>query len=174
MRADSANAETISRVVDIGSLDGSGVRHVLEPTEAERAAIARRLGIPAIKSLRGEFLLTPTRGGVDIALNLSAVTERICVASLEPLDEVVHEEIRMAFDRNFNELDTEELGEGDISREPLEGDEIDIGELLVQHLSLSLDPFPRKKDAASLSERFRDAASSSPFSVLKGLADRES
>ena len=175
MTAPLANRETISQVIDVSALDHSGARHILEPTDAERAAIARRLDIPAIKTLRGEFLLTPTRGGVDIVLKLAAEAERICIASLEPVDETIREEIRMSFDRNFAEEENgDDFSESEILREPLEGDEIDIGEVLVQHLSLSLDPYPRRKDAESLAEKFRGAALSTPFSAIKGFADRES
>jgi len=165
--------ETISRIIDVSTIGDVGETIVLEPTAEERAAIAKRLGVPAVKSLRGEFFVTPTRGGVDIKLNLAAVAERICVVSLEPLDEEISETIVLSFDRNYVE-DEDDISDSDIVREPLDGVEIDVGELLVQHLSLALDPYPRKKSATPLTEKFRDAALSSPFSVLKGLADRES
>ncbi|MEK7265027.1 MAG: hypothetical protein AAB227_02910 [Pseudomonadota bacterium] len=174
MTADIALPPTFSRIIDVKTLDEAGARHVLEPTQAELSAIARRLDIPAIKRLRGEFTLKPTHAGVDIALKLDAEAARICVASLEPLDETIREEIKMSFDRNYAEDETEDFDDSDIVREPLKGGEIDIGELLVQYLSLSLDPFPRKAGAESLTEKFRDAALSSPFSALKGFGDRES
>lgn len=174
MTAPSVKHDTISRLVDVASLDASGADYIIEPTEAERAVIAKRLDIPAIKSLRGEFQLTPVRGGVDIRLKVDAEAERICVASLEPMRETIREEIRMQFDRNHVEGESDDIADSELLREPLEGDELDLGELLVQHLSLSLDPYPRKDGAESLADKFRDAASSSPFSALKGLADRES
>lgn len=174
MTAPGVKYETISRLVDVASLDASGGDYVIEPTEAERAAIAKRLGIPAIKSLRGEFRLTPLRGGVEIRLKIDAEAERICVASLEPMRETIREEIRMQFDRNYAEDESDDLADSELLREPLDGDELDLGELLVQHLSLSLDPYPRKEGAEGLADKFRDATSSSPFSALKGLADHES
>ena len=173
MTTETAIPGAISRVIEIGSLGHAQAGHVLEPTETELAAIAQRLDIPALKYLRGEFMVTPTRAGVDIVLKLSAEAERICVASLEPLIEAVREEIRMAFDRNYVDDGTVDFAAGDTLHEPLTGDQIDIGELLVQHLSLSLAPFPRKPGAESLAEKYRDAALSSPFSTLKGIVDRE-
>ncbi|OFW98773.1 MAG: hypothetical protein A3E78_06685 [Alphaproteobacteria bacterium RIFCSPHIGHO2_12_FULL_63_12] len=174
MTAENIVPETISRVIDVGSLEETGARHVLEPTQTELAAIARRLGIPAVNKLRGEFELTPTHAGADVILRLDAETVRTCVASLEPMLETIREEIRMSFDRNYVEDDAEDFSEDDVLREPLLGGEIDIGELLVQHLSLLLDPYPRKTDAESLAGKFRDATLLSPFSSLKGLVDRES
>lgn len=174
MTASGVKHETISRLVDVASLDAQGADYVVEPTEAERAAIARRLDIPAVNRLRGEFQLTPVRGGVDILLRIDAEAERICVASLEPMRETIREDIRMQFDRNYVEDESDDLADSDLLREPLAGDDIDLGELLVQHLSLSLDLYPRKEGAESLADKFRSAASASPFSVLKGLADRDS
>jgi hypothetical protein len=45
---------------------------------------------------------------------------------------------------------------------------IDIGELAVQYLSLSLDPYPRKPDA-SWPATGAEAEPASPFAVLRGL-----
>lgn len=166
--------DTISRFVDITTVDAGGADFVIETNEGERAAIAKRLDIPGLQSLRGSFRLTPVRGGVEVRLALDAVAERICVASLEPMTETIREEFTLVFDRNFEADDLDEFAESETLREPLEGDEIDLGEILVQHLSLSLDPFPRKSGAESLADKFRDATSASPFSALKGLVDRDS
>ncbi len=173
MTAPGVKHDTISRPVDVASLDASGADYVVEPTEAERAAVAKRLNIPAIKSLRGEFQLRPAHGGVDVRLKIDAEAERICIASLEPVRETIREEIRMQFDRNYVEGESADLADGDLLREPLAGDELDLGELLVQHLSLSLDPYPRKEGAESLAAKFREASSASPFSALKGLVGRD-
>lgn len=170
MTAPGAEHSTISRIVDISVLDAAGARFIVEPTEEERAAIAKRLDVPAITKLRGDFLLTPIRGGVDIVLLIGAETERTCVASLEPMIEAIREEVRIEFDRNYAEEEDRDFAETGVLREPLESAEIDLGELLVQHLSLSLDPYPRKDGAESLADKFRDATSVSPFLPLEGLA----
>lgn len=170
MTAPGAKHDTISRIVDISVLDAAGAKFVVEPNEEERAAIAKRLDIPAVRKLRGDFLLTPIRGGVDIALILDAETERACVASLEPMTETIREEVRVEFDRNYAEEEDRDFSETGILREPLDSAEVDLGELLVQHLSLSLDPYPRKDGAERLADKFRDATSVSPFLPLKGLA----
>ena len=51
--------------------------------------------------------------------------------------------------------------------EPIEGDVIDLGGYLVEHLSLELDPFPRKPGAVF--EQPPEPGEISPFAVLKGL-----
>lgn len=170
MTTPGAEHNTISRIVDISVLDAAGARFIVEPSEEERAAIAKRLDVPAIRKLRGDFLLTANRGGVAIVLIIDAETERTCVASLELMTEEIREEARIEFDRNYAGEEDRDFAETEVMREPLETAEIDLGELLVQHLSLSLDPYPRKDGAESLADKFRDATSVSPFLPLRGLA----
>lgn len=162
---------TLSRLIIISGLDAAGADYAIEATVAERIAIAQRLDIPALNSLTGKFRLTPMRGGVEIRLALEAEAERTCVVSLEPMIETIHDAVTMQLLRAY---DPEAyLNDDDIMRERLDGDEIDLGELLVQFLSLSLAPYPRKRDAAPLLEKYRDATSLSPFAALKGQGDRE-
>jgi hypothetical protein len=162
---------TFSHLVELASLPEQGASIVIQPDAKERDAIAARLDLPALPRLRGEFSLRPFSGGVDIDLLLDAEAQRVCVVTLEPMTEIIHEEIAMQFSRDLND---EEIDPDDpIMREPLEGEAIDLGEILVQHLSLSLAPHPRKADADQVLEKYRGAASTSPFAGLKGLIDRE-
>ena len=166
-----AERATLSRVILVSDLDASGTDYAIEASAVERRDIAARLDIPALNRLSADFRLTPTRGGVDIRFTLNAETERICVVSLEPMREVIHEmvtlELRRAYDPD------EDIDDDEVIRERLDGDEIDIGELLVQFLSLSLDPYPRKPRAEPLLEQYCDATSTSPFASLKRLVDRD-
>lgn len=173
MTAADGKPEIFSRIVEIASLDPDGADYVIEPNEAEREAIAGRLDIPALKELRGAFKLTPIRGRVNVLLLIEAEAVRSCVVSLEPMAETIREYVEMQFSRAFEETESDEAQEDGIFREPLIDDQIDLGELLTQHLSLSLAPYPRREGAKSLAENFRDATSASPFSVLKGLIGRE-
>lgn len=157
-------------VVEIAALQRGKNRFHLAPDEAQRRKIADRLSEPSIEALEGDFILTPFSGGVDLDLHVTGRINRLCVASLEPLVEVVDERYAIRFERNF----AEDADDGDaevFSREPLEGDTLDLGEILIQHLSLSLDPHPRKPGAKSLAESYRDPVNLSPFSGLKGIVD---
>jgi uncharacterized metal-binding protein YceD (DUF177 family) len=167
-----ADLKTISTVIDIQSLPEAGAEYKLEPNDDERRAIAARLDVQSVDTLRGEFAIRAVRGGVEIEMRINATVGRICVSSLEPMTEAIDEKIKISFERNYSE-DIECEDQDDILREPLDGEDIDIGELLVQHLSLGLDPYPRKAGALGLVDKYRDAASTSPFDALKGLAKRE-
>lgn len=168
---DAPDRTTFSHMIELASLAEKGASVIVQPNDQEREAIARRLDLPALHRLRGEFRLRPIGGGIDAVLQLDAEAERTCVVTLEPMTEIIREEIAMQFIRD---LDDEEIDPDDpVMREPLEGDAIDLGEILVQHLSLSLIPHPRKADADQILEKYRGAASTSPFAGLKGLVDRE-
>ena len=158
---------TLSHTINISALHDHDVEILVEANEHQRAAIARRLAIPALNLLRGAFTVHPVRGGAEIRLRLDADAERRCVASLEPMTEKIAEEIIMQFDHNYTEAD--EADEGEEWREPLEGDEIDLGELLVQHLSLALDPYPRRAGAEPLVVAKDTAAIATPFAALKSI-----
>jgi uncharacterized metal-binding protein YceD (DUF177 family) len=157
--------------VEVAALHPGENRFHLAPGPDTRRAIAERLGEPGIDSLKGDFLLRPGSSGVDLDLHLTARVNRICVASLEPMVELVDERYAIRFERDFVESDVDEVAEGLIAREPLEGETLDLEEILIQHLAISLDPHPRKTGAKSLAEDYRDPVNLSPFSGLKGLVD---
>ncbi len=161
--------DNVHAVVEIAALHRSRNTFHLAPDEQARREIAERLGEPGIPALEGDFILTPFGGGVELTLHLRARVDRLCVASLEPLAELVDEHYSIRFERDFE--DDGENDEEELSREPLEGDTLDLAEILVQHLSVSLSPHPRKEGARSLAEAYRDPVNLSPFSGLKGIVD---
>lgn len=167
---DDSENPALTKMIAVGDLPPGGADFSIDADESQRRAIARRLDIRGLSRLAGTFRATPFKGGVAIQLKLEAIAERQCVVSLEPMTETINETINMRFDRAFRDGDFEE---DDLLIEPLEGDAIDLGELLVQHLSLSLDPYPRKPGAKSLLGNYRSAASPSPFAVLKDVAKGE-
>ena len=61
----------------------------------------------------------------------------------EPVNSIVDEEVDLVFARdtegicNIADLD---------DAEPLEGETLDIGEIVAEELSLAMDPYPRRRD----------------------------
>jgi uncharacterized metal-binding protein YceD (DUF177 family) len=155
--------------LEIAALHRGENRFQISPDEPARRAIAERLGEPGVEALDGEFTLRPLGGGVDLDLRVTARVRRVCVASLEPMVETIDERYKIRFERDFDEGAANE--DGETAREPLDGDVLDLEEILIQHLTLSLDPHPRKTGARSLVEGYRDPLNLSPFAGLKGLVD---
>lgn len=158
-------------VIEIAALSPGENRFHLSPDEQARAAIAERLGEPGVEALSGDFVIEPFRGGVMARLRVAARVNRLCVASLEPMTEVIDERYAIRFERNYAEDIELENAAGEIAHEPLEGDALDLDELLIQHLALSLSSHPRKGGASSLAETYKDPVILSPFAGLKGIVD---
>ncbi len=97
---------------------------------------------------------------------MDAALTRECVASLEPFQEILTEKFDVDFLRAQPEPGEEEDWD---APEVHEGDRLDLGEILVQQLSLSMSPFPRKEGARSLAEAYAPPELASPFAALKGV-----
>jgi hypothetical protein len=126
--------------------------HRVVASDAERAALAQRFGLLELPALSAELRLRRARAGryVEIDGVLQARVVQSCVVTLEPVDSALDEPFALLLGpigAPAPEPASSELIVDLDEPEPLEGDEIDIGELVAQQLSLALDPYPRAKDA---------------------------
>jgi uncharacterized metal-binding protein YceD (DUF177 family) len=165
----------------------------IEADAKERAALAERLELEEIRSLRATFRLRRVRGEmVRVRGRVEAEVVQTSVVSLEPVENRVEEEIEALFappelvPEDDLELSIDPLGEDD--PEPMENGRIDLGELAAQHLSLALDPYPRRPEEA-LDPALGEVAESgpphpgeaaeeepprrNPFAALAKLKDKE-
>ena len=134
-----------SRPVPLGLVGPEGRREILEADEPERAALARRFGIPAVESLRAELRLSPeTDGTVRAEGRLVADVVQTCVVTLEPVQQRVEEDVALRLLSSGREPQDE----------PDEVDEVatrhgvaDLGEAVAEQLALALDPYPRAPGA---------------------------
>jgi uncharacterized metal-binding protein YceD (DUF177 family) len=168
-----------SRVIDI---EGAGDTPALFPLEAnatERAALARRFGLPAIDLLKAQIRLQRVHGGSALRLTgrIEADLTQTCVVSLEPVQDHVDDEFTLLFAADAPSDTIADDPEREESwAEPLPAGGLDIGEVVAQHLFLALDPYPRRADAA-LEGRWVEApdpAADSPFSALAKLKAKPS
>lgn len=139
-----------SRPINVDQVSGREVRESLSASPAERQALARRLDLQSVNSLTALVRLRRVRGGqmIRITGTLEADVVQTCVVSLEPLPAHVQESFQALFaPAHLVPKEPEELAyDTDDSEDPpevIEGGRIDIGELVAQHLSLALDPYPR-------------------------------
>ena len=157
----------------------NGVTVEISADTQECAALARRFGLVAIDSLTATVTIEP--GEEDHLLRLrgrfAADVTQSCGVTLEPVaghvegilegaystDEKAAGAVRhMAPDADI------EPGEDDLP-EHLEGDEIDIGEVVAEHLGLHLDPYPRRPGVIFSTEDGEEPVLASPFAVLREL-----
>jgi hypothetical protein len=175
-----------SRPVAIERIGTTWRTETITADDAERAALATRFGLVDLPALAAEVRLRRARAGryVEIDGTLRAAVVQTCVVTLEPAPATLAE----AFDLLLGPIGGagDDAGGGELvvdldQPEPLDGDAVDIGELVAQQLSLALDPYPRAPDAPPLEageagsgapspEPGTAARPESPFAVLLSRA----
>jgi uncharacterized metal-binding protein YceD (DUF177 family) len=175
-----------SRLVRVADVPSSGLVKTFAATPAERAALADRLGVLEIRLLEGDVAIRPHgRAGIAIAGTFRAEVAQACVVTLEPVEQSLSGEFSARYLpeaeaarlHGGNRVEEGELvlsAEGDDPPETMEDGRIDFGEAVAQHLSLALDPFPRKEGVSipEINNPEEKSARPSPFAVLKGLRDK--
>lgn len=146
----------------------------LEPDAAERARIAKQLGLESLPALVADVTVKPWLDGAEIVGRFKATVEQQCSVTLEPLEQPARGEIEVrvvpagspnAPGESSHELELE-LDAPD-PPDVLEGDTIDVSAYVVEHLALEIDPFPRKPGVEF--DYQPPAVEESPFAVLKNL-----
>jgi len=165
-----------SRPVPLDEIRGKTIRRSIEATEAERQRLADRFGLSVIDALTATLSLEALdKGRLVVAKGaFDADVTQTCVVTLEPLPRNLSEsfEIRLAVEPNSDETAIAIVDPTlEDEPEPLESDSVDLGELVAQHLSLALDPYPRA-DGAELDTEVQatgNPASDGPFAELAQL-----
>jgi hypothetical protein len=142
--------------------------------EAARAAIARSLDLESLDSLEAEIELSAWLDGATLSASWRAEIVQICGVSLDPfstrLDGRFSVRIVPAGSANAPPPPEGEIVIDPAAEDPpdvLEGESIDLGGYVVEHLALEIDPFPRKPGIEF--EPPPEPAAPSPFDVLRGL-----
>jgi uncharacterized metal-binding protein YceD (DUF177 family) len=144
---------------------GAAMRIEVEANEAEREAVARRMGLVALPLLTCAFVLSRGQGTtVQAQGSLRARVVQSCVVTLEPFEAELEEAFAVRFVPEAALTDAVEIEDED--EIPYAGGTIDLGEATSEQLALALDPFPRKPGAA-FSDDEADAPSG-PFASLAG------
>ena len=160
--------------VEVARIPTTAMKIELEASEKERAALAKRFGIPSVNSLKASVVLKALGGGrVRVTGSFDADVTELCVVSLDPFDERVRDSFSVLYSTGNEELslktneidfDADEKEEKDV----IENGRIDVGELVAEYLSLALDPFP-KRPGVEFSAYFEEDKAENPFSVLEKL-----
>jgi uncharacterized metal-binding protein YceD (DUF177 family) len=156
-----------------------GERLDLVADEAERRAIADRLGLSALGRLEAHATLSPTRRVVRAEGRIAATLEQSCVVTNDPVAVHVDEPFAILFmpPPRTGASDQEiELGEQDCDVVFYDGAAIDLGTAIADSLALCIDPYPR---SASADSALREVGilteeQASPFAALAALKGRSS
>ncbi|HTW71343.1 MAG TPA: DUF177 domain-containing protein [Acetobacteraceae bacterium] len=154
----------LHRPVPADRIGPEGFDVLVEATPAELAALALRMRIPAVESLRCAFHLVRLTAATILAEGrLQAHVVQTCVVSLEDFPADIDEAFRVRFVPAGQESDDpdpeadDEIGYA--------GGMLDLGEAAAEQLALTLDPYPRAP-GAELPELDAEAAAH-PFAALR-------
>lgn len=139
-----------SHWVDLSDIDQKGLEVTLTLDESARATLAEAFDLLDLPAVSAQATIWPADEGVTLRFHLRAQVVQQCVVTLEPVPGDVDETItlhytpRAVLDETHRVVD---IANDDDPPEPLDGDRLDLGAAVAEHLALSLDPFPRKADA---------------------------
>jgi len=171
-----AATNEFSRIVTPDRLGGPKVTESIEASLAEREAVARRLGILSVERLAAQVTVKSVGNQLFRVLGAwQAEVRQACVVTLEP----VAESLEGDFEVDYQAGDAAASHEADVVIDPEAADPaeilpeegIDLGELVVQEVSVALDPYPRAP-GAEVPEQYRPPEveeDEGPFSALKAL-----
>lgn len=168
--------------IKVGHVSHNPLEVRLQADERERNALAALWGILGVEGLSAELKIRRwKKDGVKVLGTVHAEVTQACVVTLDPVAQVIDEEIEEIFVPEGSALariPANDAGEivvdpdGPDLPEPFAGDEIDIGAFVAEMAAMALDPYPRKPDVR-FGGHVEDAAAEekkpSPFAVLKKL-----
>jgi uncharacterized metal-binding protein YceD (DUF177 family) len=150
----------------------------LEPDAAERAKVAKDLGLVSLPALTASLTLKPWMDGVEITGRFDTVVEQVCAVSLDNFEHPLSGEIGVrAVPAGSPQAPQPTGGEVDYDPEApdppdiLTGDAIDLAAYVVEHLALEIDPFARKPGVEF--DYTPPEGPESPFAVLGKLKGGE-
>lgn len=167
----------LTRPIKVKGLPGDAV--VIEADAGERAALARRFGLPGIDSLRAEIDLEQRGKAIRATGTLKAAIRQACAISGEDFPANIEEPIDLRFveETGLTAPDDEEieieLEADDCDEIEYSGDMFDLGEAVAQSLGLSIDPYaegPNADAARKAAGIVQEGEQEGPLAeMLKGL-----
>lgn len=171
-----AIANEFPRPQEVEQIPPRGMELTITATTAECAAVAKRLSLLELPALSATLTIDRIDGKTfRVRGQFTAQAVQQCSVTLEPVPVTVQEPVSGLFmpEKLIAAYDGVIEDPLDEVVEPILDGVIDLGELVVQHLALALDPYPRHPDAAIAAAAPKAAANdtpkNNPFAVLAGL-----
>lgn len=156
--------------VQVIDLPPEGRHYELKADAPERERVAEACGLRSVEALSAVFDLVSGRGGrIALTGRVQARIEQLSVVSLEPVEAVVDEPIRLTLVPGIKgSADDEEVTLGE-EEEPLLGSTVDLGGLAVEFFALGINPYPRREGEEFTPLVAESEPSEHPFAALAGL-----
>jgi uncharacterized metal-binding protein YceD (DUF177 family) len=159
---------------DIGAKGHSGTRAA---TAEERQEMSRVLDITACEALSIDYEIKPGLAGhYRLTGRLLADVVQPCVVTLEPVAQHIDEALDVDLRPAESLPAAGDESESDILDGPdfglIEDDAVNIGLIVLEHMSTAIDPYPRLPGAELEAAQSVAGRSANPFAVLKNLKDK--
>jgi uncharacterized metal-binding protein YceD (DUF177 family) len=143
----------LERLVDVDRMGPHGAALEITASDGERAALAKRFGFLELPAFTVRVTVDRRPGGqIVVEGRLRGRIIQACVLTLDPVTQDLDDAFRIVFKQDLADDLDPESGEAVLNAhadapEPLEGNMLDIGELVAEQLSLAADPYPRRPGA---------------------------
>jgi hypothetical protein len=144
-------------------------------SDEEARAFAAHLGVNTLAAFHFKAHVRPHRGdGLAVKGRVRATVGQACVVTLDPLDNLIDEEIEVSYRPQevlkpvlVEDEDGIAIDAGIDSDDPLVGGTIDLAAIAAEFLALGIDPYPRKPGIDF--EAPSAGGGASPFAALAKL-----
>ncbi len=163
-----------SRRIPAVSVPKAGKTIRVQATATEIAQIVAHLDLASCEQLSADLTLVPIRGDMlHVTGRMQAAVHQTCIISLEAFSV----SISVAIDVRFappeklgpiSKAEVERSLEDEDPPEPLEGGALDIWALVIDHLAVALDPYPRKP-GVEMPQGDALQGTENPFAALAAL-----
>lgn len=163
----------LERIIKLDRLPAAPL--VIEAEAGERAALAKRFGLPNLHELRAVVTLTPDSDAIDARGRLTARFDQRCAIADESFANSLDEAIAIRFVPAIApgpEDEAIEFARGDFDEIEYDGAAFDLGEALAESFGLALDPYATGPDAEAVRHAagiMDQNAPSGPFAALAAL-----
>ena len=177
-------SEKLDYPISISKLPSASDTIILKTDETTNDLLAQACAVDLINNLEAKFRFKRWRKhGVSVSCSFHAEIQQQCIATLVPVDSHLSE----SFERQFlpersSDYKMPEIIDGEMVLDPeadlpdiIEGDTINLWDVLIEEMILVIDPFPRAEDAPAQAEitvevdQQPDEPTHKPFSDLKAL-----
>ncbi|MGU3576364.1 YceD family protein [Brucellaceae bacterium C25G] len=144
--------------VSVQHVPHKGIEVTLKSDKRERDALAKAHGLEDVVSFSADFTIIPwKKSGIKIRGKIRAEIVQACVATLEPINNQIDEDVEVILVPEHSRLariPLDENGEMLVSAdgpdipETFSGDKIDVGVIAEEFFDLAIDPYPRKAELA--------------------------
>lgn len=160
--------KTLNIELLLADLDDQPRHETLIVGPDDLTVVAEDLDVTDIAKLAADMEVTRHGDLIRVAGSLDADLGRTCVVSLEPMRELVREQFAVEY-TTVPETYSEEEAEADLDApEPLKGESLDLGSVLMEQLVLAMDPHPRREGAVPPADP-KAGEETGPFDILKQL-----